>query len=686
MIPLRNVQLALPHLYSRRSYIVMVIMLLTVLMLTSCRATPPTSNERSAVTSTAPEIGNSEVEGAQAENPASENDQASTDANNGEQTEEESSSDSENEVAPAVESTPAPNKEIVLCMGSSPKSLFPFGDESLAAEALRHAIYEPLLTNVGYEYQAVGLEKLPGLVEGNALFQAVAVNEGDRVVDSMGNVVFLRDGVQVVDSSGGVVEYDGTAVEMEQMLVDFTLLPMSWSDGKPVTAEDSVYSFELASRGGLPYRSSAIAHTASYEATGERTLRWTGLPGHRDQTYFTNIWLPLPSHQALDILNTDLLDEGSSGEMRLSSGPFVIDEWREDGSLVLTRNPHYYRQEQGLPFLDKIVVRFGNGEVFLAGEQEVPCDVITSDALSSGNLPLLETAAEMGDWDIRTAPGVVFENIAFGVDPVTEYAERRPDWFEDSRVRQAMVMCTDRERMVEEFTQGHGQVIHSYLSPDHPLTPEDLQEWPYDPDKANALLDEAGYLDFAEDGRRQDVSSGVPMTITLGTNSESSMRLRITEMMRENMADCGIPVETYDQTAGTWYASGPQGRLFGRRFDLASFAWLAQVLPDCGLYTGSNITGPEEFGFGGWQNVNVTGWSNERFNEVCDQALDAMPGGEGYEAFQQEALRIFADEVPAIPLFTNYKIAAVGPRVLGVDLDSSQRSLLWNIFEWDLDE
>jgi peptide/nickel transport system substrate-binding protein len=211
--------------------------------------------------------------------------------------------------------------------------------------------------------------------------------------------------------------------------------------------------------------------------------------------------------------------------------------------------------------------------------------------------------------------------------------------------------------MVEELTGGRAEVLNAYLPVGHPLYINDLEVWNYDPEAANAILDKAGYLDFGEDGRRQDVSSGVPMTITLGTNSESSLRLRISEIFQENMLDCGIPVETYDLPAGTWYSEGPIGRLFGRRFDLAAFAWLAQTLPDCGLYLSANITGPEE-----------------------------GPGGEEYDEKQQEALRIFARELPAIPLFTNLKVAAARPGLRNVVLDSSQPSLLWNIAQWDVDE
>ena len=686
MILLRKVQLALTYCHVKRGFFALIFFLLIGLILAACRDDPADNSAGAEETPIVSEDGVPVgADAAAATSQASMDEKAKGETGSAAK-EGDPEIEAQGEGASSANEPVFTGKEIVLCLGSSPTSLFPFGDESQSAEALRHALYEPLYSNVGYEYQAQGLEKLPSLADGDAVVQVVGVNEGDRVVDSLGNIVSLRKDVSVINSSGDAVIFDGTPLEMEQLVVDFTLRPMIWSDGRPVTAEDSVTSFELASNGKEQYRNSALAYTAKYESTGVRAVRWTGLPGYRDQTFFTNVWLPLPSHQESMLISADLTEEGTADEMRLSSGPFVFSEKREDGSLVLMRNPYYYRGDRGLPNLDRIIVRFGNGEEFLAGEQDEPCDVITSDALSAGNLALLETAAETGDWDIQTVPGTVFEHIAFGINPESEYAEGRPDWFEDARVRQAMTMCTDRRRMVDELTQGHGQIIHTYVSPDHPLYPDDVDEWPYDPELANALLDEAGYLDFADDGRRQDVRSGVPMTITLGTNSESLVRLRITEIMQENMADCGIPVETYDLTAGTWYAPGPLGRLFGRRFDLASFAWLASVLPDCALYMSSNIPGPEEFGFGGWQDINVTGWSNEAFDQACGMALQALPGGDGYEASQQDALRIFAQELPAIPLFTNFKTAAVRPWVLNSRLDSSQNSILWNIYEWDIEE
>lgn len=590
------------------------------------------------------------------------------------------------EVTPVPNGTPEVEKEIVLCLGSPPTSLFVYGDSSATAVSLRQALYEKLYTTVGYDYQPRGLEKLPNLQDGDAYLEKIMVGDGQRVSDSNGNVVTLRQGVQVIDANGQVVSFDGTPVEMEQMVADFRLEPMYWSDGTPVTANDSVFSFELAADPQTTVSKENVATTAGYEAIDDLTVRWIGIPGYRDQTYFLNVWEPVPSHALSGMGFEELIKSEEVNRTPLANGPFIVSSWNSDLEVVLVRNEQYYRLDQGLPFIDRLIVRFGNGEEFLAGDSSKPCDVIGNGALNPAMLPLLEMSAKQSEWELLSSPGTVYEQLAFGIDPVEEYASRRPDWFEDKRVRQAIAMCIDRQRMVEELTGGRAEMLHAYVSNNHPLFPNDAQKWSYDPDGANALLDEAGYVDFAGDGRRQDVSSGIPMTITLGTNRESSLRLNITVIVQENLAECGIPIETYAFSAGTWFAEGPVGRLFGRQFDLAEFAWTSRILPDCSLYESDNITGPIEAGFGGWQDSNVTGWSNEDFDNACENALQTMRGGDGYEEYQREALRVFSDELPAVPLFTNVKVAAARPWMKNLAIDPSERSLLWNIAEWDVEK
>ncbi|MAT97297.1 MAG: hypothetical protein CL608_09160 [Anaerolineaceae bacterium] len=625
---------------------------------------------------------------------------------------ESSVSDPESTAAPAETSTPAPPtptplppKLLTVCLGAEPTSLFLYGDDSLAATAVRHALYENLYTTLNYDYQPQGLQKLPSLDEGDARIGLVEVDEGDLIVNSAGNVVFLVPGVQFVRGDGEFVTFDRTLTAegaepllMQQMTVDFTFKPMTWSDGTAVTAADSVFSHEIAAGSELPAEQAKIERTASYEATGDLSVTWTGLPGFLNPEYFTNVWTPLPQHQLGGFTAAELLAEDSAAPQPLSSGPFVVDAWQQGEALILRNNPYYYRADQNLPHITELTLRFD-----LAGETAVNqiaagCDIVTHDAINLSQTPDVLAAAEAGTLLASFVSNNIFEHIDFGINSWENYGDGsrngRPDWFEDVRVRQAITLCTDRQQLIDEITYGQSRILHAYIPDDHPLYPETAQAWDYDPAAGNSLLDEEGLEDTDGDGFRElverDLNSTIvattTMSITLGTNSESDIRLRINELVAADLAECGIQVNLYDVNANDWFADGPFSPLFGRRFDLATFAWRTDIHPPCSLYLSSNVTGPEERGFGGWGNINATGWIDEGFDAACNAALAALPGTPEYTENHLEAAQIFTEELPIIPLFHYLKTAVTQPTVRNFQPDASQPSELWNVAELDIDE
>ncbi|RMG93422.1 MAG: peptide ABC transporter substrate-binding protein [Chloroflexi bacterium] len=606
-------------------------------------------------------------------------------------------------VEPTEEEAAPQPKDLVVCMAQEPDSLYPYGGSMLAARAVQHAIFENDFTSLSYGYQAQGLEKVPSLADGDAVLETVEVQAGDQVVDATGNVVTLEEGVTVVNADGEEVVFDGTPVMMQRLVVDFTMKPRVWADGEPVTADDSVYSFELAADPDTPAGKFTIERTASYEATGELSTRWTGLPGFMDSTYFLNFWGPLPRHAWEGFTAAELLEAEESSRLPLGDGPFKIVEWNAGQDIRLVKNEFYYRSDEGLPYLDSVTYKFvPDTNQLIAQLLSGQCDIGTQDGMDVGQSPFLIEAEANGLLVPYFQTGTVFEHIDFGINSYN-YGDKlqpgedgwRPDWFEDVRVRQAMVMCTDRQSMVDNILYGRSEVIHSYIPSVHPLYPEDITEWPYDPDAANALLDEVGYVDTDGDGIREDPDTGTPFHITLGTTSGNEMRQQLTQIFKENMLQCGIDVELYYLPASEWFADGPDGPLFGRRFDLGEFAWLTGVEPSCGLYLSDNITGPEDEinpdhydptkTFGGWGNASETGWVNQAFDEACLKATGSLPGTPEYEEGHKEAQRIFAQEVPVIPLFLRLKVAAARPEVKNFNVDPTQNSELYNIFEIDIE-
>ncbi len=595
-----------------------------------------------------------------------------------------SASTSTPEPSPTVTATPLPPKDLVVCLGGEPSSLYLYGDNSAPALAVRHALYEPPYTSLTYDYQPLALEKLPNLTDGDAVLETAQVTEGTIVMNAAEQAVPLVRGMEVINSAGERVIFDSEPIEMAQLVVDYTFKPLVWSDGTPVTAEDSVFSYQMAADRTTPIIDEQVRFTASYEAVGDLTTRWTGLPGYIDPAYMTHVWTPLPEHQLAELAPAELPTAEASARSPLSYGAFVVDTWAEGDSIRLTPNPYYYRAAEGLPHLTSLTFRFlTSGNTTLPAGYE-DCHILTDDVLSFDALAAVDEAAAAGSLVEYVATAGVVEQIIFGIDSTAAYAETHPEWFIDPRVRQAITQCTDRQALVDELTYGRSMVMDTFVPTDHSLHPEDVVQWPYDPAAANSLLDEAGFIDATGDGIRDNIAPTVPFSITLGTNSESPLRQEINEMVQEDLAECGIQVNLFTVEAGAWFAPGPGGTVFGRKFDLAQFAWLNRIQPDCGLYLSDHIPGPVDGGYNGWQGVNVSGWTNEAYDSACRTALTLLPGQPGYVEAHQEAMRIFAEELPAMPLFTRMRVAATTPDVLNFRLDPTQPSDMWNVFELDM--
>ena len=103
-------------------------------------------------------------------------------------------------VEPEETEAPAQPKDLIVCMAQEPDTLYPYGGSMLAATAVQVALFETEVTTFSYDYQALGIEKLPTLADGDAVVAQVEANEGDLVLDASGNPATLEAGVSVINS------------------------------------------------------------------------------------------------------------------------------------------------------------------------------------------------------------------------------------------------------------------------------------------------------------------------------------------------------------------------------------------------------------------------------------------------------------------------------------------------------
>jgi len=239
---------------------------------------------------------------------------------------------------PTAEPTEAPARTLVVCIGQEPDTLYSYGGNMLAASQVYEAIYDGPIDNRTFDYQAVIIEKMPSLADGDAVIQSIEVNPGDPMVDDAANPATLAAGVKYrpsgCNASDCAVEYtDGAgAVMMDQLVVTFKMLPgLLWSDGTPMTAQDSVYAYNLALDPETPIAKYTQERTTSYEAIDDVTNVWTGMPGYMDSTYFVNFWAPRPEHVWGQYTAAELLEAEESSRAPMGWGPYDqrMDHWRQ---------------------------------------------------------------------------------------------------------------------------------------------------------------------------------------------------------------------------------------------------------------------------------------------------------------------------------------------------------------------
>lgn len=587
--------------------------------------------------------------------------------------------------------TPTPTPAtLTICMGAEPESLYYYDATSYAAGLVLQALYDGPIDTVGYAYRPVILEKLPSLVDGDAMVEIVSVKPGDRVLDQRGEVVTLAQGTLIrpagCRSVECVVPFEGDALPMDRMRVLFRLKPdLRWADGTPLTAQDSVYSFELARDPATIKGKWLELRTANYAAQGDSTIVWTGIPGFLDAAYAANFWTPLPAHAWRTYAVSHLPQEAAVVRAPLGYGPYVVEKWTPGESIQMRPNPYYFRAAEGLPAFDELTFRFISNENVIevldmleTGE----CDVLTRELYPERSLTRLREMAELGEVALYTAPSARWEHLTFNVAPPPDYDA--PPFFADARTRHAVAACINRQRLVDQAHNTLGALSLTYLPADHPLYTADLTvTLAFDPARGQALLDEVGWRDLDGDGVREahsipGIGEDTPFQVRYRL-PESANRQRAAGFIAADLAACGIQVNVESYPPAEFYATGAGTPMSGRHFDMTSFAWLAQIEPPCSLYNSAAIPSAANY----WEGDNIAGYTSAAYDAACGQAQAALPGEDLYRAAHAEAQRLFAVGLPALPLHWYVNVYATRPDLQGFQADALMVGT-WNIEEFAL--
>lgn len=600
---------------------------------------------------------------------------------------------------PLPTATAVPPRALVVCLGQEPGSLFSYKSSSRATWTVLEAIYDGPFDQLQDGLKPVILQKLPTIADGDMQIMPVDVTAGTEVLNVDGELVPLTVGTVVYPSGCSslncAVRWDGTSpLQMDQMSVAFNLLPdLKWSDGMPLTAADSVYSYQLASDREIPVSKNLVYRTLSYEATDDLGVRWVGKPGFLSDNVGELFWMPMPEHAWKEMSVAQLLESDMTNKAPLGWGAYQIVEWAAGDHILLEKNPNYFRSSEGLPKFDQLVFRFlgepadNNLAALLTGE----CDIVDQTSLLEEQLePILELQRD-NKLKAYIAQGPEWEQINFGIKPASydngysAYDGDRPDFFNDLRMRQAFAYCMDRSGLINKPLENQTSIPVGFY-PAGNLFYYDAQPLPFDIEAGKKLLDEVGWKDTDGDPNTPlvaisipGISDNTPLVVNYIT-TQAPLRVEYARRLSESLTQCGVQLNVQYLNPGELYAPGPEGPVFGRSFDLAQFGWEAGSQSPCWLYQSDEIPSQKN----NWIGVNITGYINPDYDAACLDARAASPLQSDYVDKQLAVQKLFAQDLPTIPLYFRLKMAVSRPDFCGLQLDVRARSLLWNLETLDV--
>ena len=575
---------------------------------------------------------------------------------------------------PTPQPSPVPPSVLSICLGKEPESLFLYGDLSGSAKIIRQAIYDGPIDLIDYQFLPIILEELPTQENDLVTISQIEVFPGQPLVDVHGNRTILTSGVEFrpsgcSSSECGEIYEDQLSIFLDQVSVRFSIIDgLYWSDGVPVTPEDSLFSFQTAAAIYGSMGPAKLRYAADYQVLEGGEIVWTGLPGYMGIYDYAELFFsPLPGHLWADYTREELLTSPQSTLSPLGWGPYRSLEWIRGDHITLERNELYQLAGEGLPAFDYLVFRFvEDGQEALAAYTSGECDLVANTPDLVNYFPEILSLEDRGELNLISIDRPAWEQISFGIDSL----DRSRRLLSDPQVRKAIAMCIDRETIAAR-RKDVGTIAENLYHPQDPRYTAQDSPLVYQPAEAEDILDSLGWIDDDQDPttpRRAEgvegVTWGTPLQLSLlvpGAEGDSITA----EMIKDQLSLCGVEVEIDYQPAGEMLAPGPAGPVFGRQFDLALFSWTTGSFHLCQIFQTQEIPGVHPTYPKGWGGTNATGFSDPAYDQACNTALTNLPDSADIQDAVTEVQTVFADQLPVLPLFYRQEVILYRPTLAG---------------------
>ena len=425
----------------------------------------------------------------------------------------------------------------------------------------------------------------------------------------------LATEVPTVDNGGIVISEDGTKMDITYHLRE----GVKWHDGEDFTSADVLCTWEtLANPEWEAESKDGVADIDSIECPDDYTVicHYNCVTPDFPQTLFTFGIMPKHIVEGLDM---NVADNGYNASP-IGTGPYKFEEWATGEYVKLVRNDNYWREGA---YMDSVTFRFVTDEntrinMLKSGELDFTYGITYANFAQVQNIEGMETIAHgLNSWGY-----VDFNQATPGLDDVA--------------VRRAIACAIDKETIVAQVYAGVPEAWDQPWTSSDPFHVEGFKtEWQFDLDRANQLLEDAGWK-MGSDGVRE--KDGTRLEFRVGCRSDNTADEALEQILLEYLGKIGIKLNAENYAASTWTAM-----MYDGDYDLGVGRYITS--PGAGRSVMYAIGGP----------LNRGQWNNEEFTEISQQIDVEMDEAKRKELVAQ-ALEIFDSELPQVITYSNKEI------------------------------
>ncbi len=517
----------------------------------------------------------------------------------------------------------------------------------------------------------------------NYMLNTQTVMSESRAFFAEGLTYVLPDGTRVPQLAKEVPSLQNGGVSADGKTITFKLKDgIVWSDGTAFNCEDVKFSWQARMTPGV-----GVVSTVGYT-----DINTVDCPDPLTAVVkFKNFYAPyltlfdgpndLYPRSAGDPKN---MANWAYNRKPISTGPFKVDEWVADDHITLSRYDKY--REKDKPYLDQVIIRI------------VPSSEVAMQLLNSGEIDVMWNNTEADIPQLEKMTGV---KIASPLQPGGErlylnLAENKDGSDQnkphpilgDVRVRQALAYGVNKQRIIDKLTfgkskPGSGEANAGYFDCSKTVGP-----YPYDPDKAKKLLDDAGWA-LGADGIRvakgaKYAADGTRLRLKYSTTSGNKLREDTQVLVVEDMKAIGVDffIENAPSSLviGTWDGASPRKR---GNFDIIMYTSNGGVDIHSQMdfiYASWNI--PSEKNKGG---TNYPRYSSPQVDDLLKKAAGEPDSAKRRDMYCQIS-KIAYDDAPLIYLYQRAQLNSYRTRVLGNVAGNAWEQVGWDAANWSVSD